>query len=243
VAPYALASGLLAGDPAGEHAALRYLQTHGGRLLGLVRAGAFSLYGTGTAASGIDTVYGLNVARFLADLDEPDELDLSLYGQLAAGMTRRTFIAGEAASITPIAHTYYRSMYLPPNSVSNAAFLETLRSTVVHELRDGRGLELAYATPRAWLAPGKRITVTSLPTSFGSLTYSLLASATRISGTIAVPRIGAHTLRLRLRLPGRRHIASVSLGGKAIRTFDARTSTIDLTGRGNELQLEVALAR
>ncbi|MBA3842624.1 MAG: hypothetical protein H0X39_08385 [Actinobacteria bacterium] len=243
VAPYAFASGLLAGDPAGERAALRYLQTHGGRLLGLVRAGAFSLYGTGTAASGIDQVYGLNVARFLADLEEPDELDLSLYGQLAAGMTPRTFIAGEAASITPIAHAYYRSMYLPPNSVSNAAFLEALRSTVVHELRDGRGLELAYATPRAWLAPGKRIAVTNLATSFGPLAYSLSASATRISAKIAVPRIGGHTLRLRLRLPGHRHIASVLLGGKAIRTFDARTSTIDLTGRRSTLQLEVALAR
>ena len=47
-------------------------------------------------------VYGLNVARFLADNDRPDQLVLSLYGQLAAGMTPGTFVAGEAASVRPL---------------------------------------------------------------------------------------------------------------------------------------------
>ncbi len=243
VAPYALASGLLARDPAGERAALRYLQSHGSRLLGLVRAGAFSLYGTGTAASGIDQVYGLNATRFLADLDQPDQIVLSLYGQLAAGMTRGTFVAGEAASVTPIAHAYYRSMYLPPNSVANAAFLETLRATVVHELPEGQGLELAYATPRAWLAPGKRISVSGLPTSFGPLTYSLDAHRDRVDAAIAVPRLGGRTLRLRLRLPRGHRISSVELAGKKLRSFSARTATIDLTGRRGPLQIEVHLAR
>ena len=46
---------------------------------------------------------------------------LSLYGQLAAAMTPRTFVGGEAASLLTIAGAYYRSMYLPPNSVANAA--------------------------------------------------------------------------------------------------------------------------
>jgi hypothetical protein len=133
-------------------------------------------------------------------------------------------------------------MYLPPNSVANAAFLETLRATVVHELPDSRGLELAYATPRAWLAPGKRISVTRLPTTFGPLTYSLAAHADSIEAAIVVPRIGARALRLRLRLPGGRHIVSVTLAGRPIRSFDAGSSTIDLTGRGNNLELEVGLA-
>ena len=82
---------------------------------------------------------------------------LSLYGQLAAGMTRGTFVAGEGATVAPLGGERYRSMYLPPNGAANAAFLETLRLLLVHETPDG--LELAPATPRAWLAPGKRIVV------------------------------------------------------------------------------------
>ena len=48
-------------------------------------------------ASGTNEVYGLNVARFLADNDRPDQLVLSLYGALAAGMTDGTFVSGESA--------------------------------------------------------------------------------------------------------------------------------------------------
>src|SRR5262249_27860526 len=139
---------------------LRYLDTHGARLLGLVRTGAYGLYGPGAAAkSGSNPVYGLNVSRFLADNDRPDDLVLGLYGQLATAMTPGTFVSGESVSVAPIDGRLYRSAFLPPNGTSNAAFLETLRLMVVHEStnRQGvpRGLELAYATPRGWLRPGK----------------------------------------------------------------------------------------
>jgi hypothetical protein len=153
--------------------------THGSRFLGLVRAAAFSLY-TNPAfpTSGSDQVYGLDVARFLAARDEADQLVLSLYGQLAAGMTRGTFVSGEAATIAPVAGDY-RSMYLPPNSVANATFLETIRLMLVDETetRDGRpaGLRLAYATPRSWLRPGQKIVVRRAPTSFGPISFSLAA--------------------------------------------------------------------
>ena len=164
VMPYALASGLF--QPHGGEArdVLRYMLTHGSRLLGLVRAGGYALYGDAPfPTSGTDQVYGLSMSRFLADNDRPDQLVLSLYGQLAAGMTRGTFVAGEAASVAPLDGERYRTMFLPPNGTSNAAFLETLRLVLVHETTgaDGspQGLELAYATPRAWLAPGKEIAV------------------------------------------------------------------------------------
>ena len=242
VAPYALASGVL-GSSAQERAALRYLLTHGSRFLGVVRAGAFSLYGQTSTSTGLDQVYGLNAARFLATLDEPDLLVLSLYGHLAAAMTRDTFVGGEAASLSPIGRAYYRSMYLPPNSVANAAWLETLRLLVVNELPDGRGLHLAYSTPRAWLAPGQRITVNRLATGFGPLSYTLVSRARSVSATIDVPRIAAHPLSLRLRLPGGAHIASVTVGGQPLRTFDRATGTIDLSGHGSSLAVEVAVAR
>ena len=66
-------------------------------------------------------------------------------------------------------------MYMPPNTASNSAFLETLRLMLVHETRDKDGtpvgLDLAFATPRPWLGDGKSIAVNAAPTSFGALTY------------------------------------------------------------------------
>ena len=160
--PYALASGLF--PPGGPQArgALRYLLDHGSLLLGLVRINAYSLYEHPRyPTSGTDDVYLLNLARFLADEEQPGRLVVSLYGQIAAGMTRGTFVSGEAGSVAPIPGQRFRTMYLPPNSVSNAAFLETLRLLLVHELSGGNGtpdgLELAFSTPRAWLDPGKTI--------------------------------------------------------------------------------------
>ena len=185
VVPYALASGLFAPGSTESRGALRYLELHGSRFLGLVRAGAYALYGHTAPypTSGTDQVYGLNVARFLAAADEPDQLVLSLYGQLAAAMTPGTFVAGEAASLTPIRDEYHRAMYLPPNGASNATFLGTLRLLLLHETIDSSGLpaglELAHATPRAWLAPGKRIAVRAAPTSFGTLSYTLTVDAER----------------------------------------------------------------
>jgi hypothetical protein len=153
VMPYALGSGLFEPGSPEATGALRYLLRHGSRLLGVVRAGAYALYEQPAyPVSGTDQVYGINAARFLADNDAADQLVLSLYGSLAVAMTPGTFVSGEAASVAPRAGEHLRSMYLPPNNASNAAFLETLRSLLVHEARDAEGapvgLELAFATPR-----------------------------------------------------------------------------------------------
>ena len=113
-------------------------------------------------------------------------------------------------------------MYLPPNSTSNAAFLETLRLMLVHER--GGTLELAFATPRAWLAPGKRIKVVDAPTSLGPVSYTLTSSRTRVQVDLNAPA----SAYLRLRLPGGKRIERVTLDGRPYRRFDA--STIDLTG-------------
>jgi hypothetical protein len=245
VIPYALASGLLQPRSPEAVGALRYLQAHGSRLLGLVRAGAYALYRNPTyPTSGTDEVYGLNAARFLADNDQADQLVLSLYGQLGAAMTPGTFVSGEAASVAPIRGEYYRRMYLPPNVASNAAFLEKLRLMLVHETRRPRGLELAFATPRAWLLPGRRIVVHEAPTSFGPLSYSIEAARGSIHVALSVPgRDPVRRLRLRLRLPRGNRIAAVALGGRPFRRFDAATETIDLSRRTGALDLVIRYRR
>jgi hypothetical protein len=226
VAPYALASGFFAPGSPQAKGALAYLRQHGSLLLGLVRAGGYSLYGPdgGPARSGTDEVYGVNLARFLAAEDDPDELVLSLYGQLAAAMTPNTFVAGEAASVAPLDGLRYRSMYLPPNSVAGDSFLETLKLMLVRD--DTTGLRLAFATPPAWLEPGKEIAVSRVPTRFGPLSFSLTASAHAVEVHVAVPRrLPGKTILLRLRLPDGRRIRTVEPRYR----FNPRTSTINLS--------------
>jgi len=250
VAPYAFASGLFPPGSPEADGVLRYMLLHGSRLLGLVRAGAYSLYGLEPAypRSGVNPVYGLNAVRFLADNDRPDQLVLSLYGQLAAGMAPGTFVSGEGLSVAPLRGEYYRSMYLPPNGESNGSFLETLRLMLVHETRHRtgtpQGLELAFATPRAWLRPGKEIGVRGAPTSFGPVSFSIVSSDGSVRASLDVPsRSRLRTLELRLRLPRGSRIARVTINGRTHRRFDARTETIDLSGLSGRLNLIVRLQK
>jgi hypothetical protein len=240
VAPYALASGLFPPESREAQGTLRYLDLHGARLLGLIRTAAPVFYGTeaGGTRSGVNPVYGNSAARFLADLDRPDRLVLSLYGQLAAGMTPHTFVAGEGTTVAPLDGLYHRTTYLPPNAAANATFLETLRLLLVHET--AHGLDLAFATPRAWLAPGQRIAVDRVPTRFGQLSYSIEATARSLRVRVQVPsRDPPKRLRLRLRLPPGARIGAVS----PRRPVDEPSQTIDLSGARGTIELDVARAR
>ena len=246
VMPYALASGFFEPHGAQADGLLRYLMSHGSRLLGVVRAKAESLYGNRQyPVSGIDQVYGLNVSRFLADNDKPDQLVLSLYGTLTAGMTPDTYVSGESSSVAPLRGSSYRSMYLPPNLGANATFLETLRLMLVHETRgsDGapRGLELAFSTPRRWLEDGKTIRVDDAPTSFGPVSYSIERHGELVHATVDLPSSpAAQSVRLRLRLPAGTRIESVRVAGLTIQ-FDVASGTIDLSGWAGRLDLDVTL--
>ena len=248
VMPYVLASGFFAPHSTEANGLLRYLLAHGSRLLGVVRAKAQVFYGNQPyPASGIDQVYGLSVSRFLADNDQSDQLVLSLYGTLAAAMTPNTFISGESSTVMPLAGANYRAMDRPPNLGGNATFLETLRLMLVHETRDPdgtpRGLELAFATPRAWLWDGKTIRIRRVPTSFGRVSFSIARRGRVVHVTVDPPSAPvASELRLRLRLPIGERIAAVRLAGHAVR-YDAKTGTINLTGRTGHLELDATLGR
>jgi hypothetical protein len=248
VMPYVLASGFF--RPGGPEAdgVLRYMLNHGSRFLGLVRFRPHTgVDNPGYQRPGSDDVYGTSVVRFLADNDRPDQLVLSLYGKLGAGMTPNTFVAGEGSTISPAPPAYYRFMHRPPNSGNNAFFLEALRLTLVHETTDERGvprgLELAYSTPRAWLRSG-RIIVRRAPTTFGRLSYSIDARQPSIRVRVKVPaRVPPSTLKLRLRLPDGERITEVELGGRAFHAFDPGTATIDLSGLKGRLELVVHRGR
>ena len=185
VMPYALASGFFPPHSRAAHGLVHYVLAHGSRLLGVPRADAHIIYSNRPYGSGLGAVYELSMSRFMADNDHPDQLVLSLYGMLAIGMTPGTYVSGEAISVVPVNGAYYRSMYMPPNSGANASFLETFRQLLVHERRGPSGapvgLDLAFSTPRAWLADGKTISVQDAPTSFGPVSFSIARTGSRIA--------------------------------------------------------------
>jgi hypothetical protein len=243
VVPYGLASGFFRPGSAEARGLIRYLELHGSRLLGVTRADAHVLYLDPDGNSGLSQVYGLNVARFLADNDEPDQLVLSLYGMLTASMTPGTYVSGESVSVTPVDGAYYRKMFFPPNLGANSTFLDLIRLMLVQE-RTGsggapRGLDLAFSTPRSWLEDGKTIRVDGMPTSFGRLSFSIARHGSTVRVHVLAP--ATPRLRLRLRLPGGERIVDVRLGSRRL-PFDARTATIDLTGRRGPLELRVVLS-
>jgi hypothetical protein len=239
VVPYALASGFFPPQSPAAKGIVRYLLAHGSRLLGVPRANAHIVYARGARGSGLAPAYALSASRFLADNDEPDELVLTLYGMLAAGMTQGTYVAGESVSVLPVAGAYLRRMYMPPNSGANASFLETLRLLLVHERRGAHGaavgLDLAFATPRAWLADGKTIAVRRAPTSFGRVSYTIARTGPDVDVRLVLPPHAR--ARLRLRLPHGERIASI----RPAVPFERATGTIDVRGRDGTLRLAVRL--
>jgi hypothetical protein len=243
VMPYAFASGFFTPGSAETKGILRYLSLHGSRLLGVTRADAHIAYGRNVVGDGLGEVYVMNQSRFLADNDQPDQLALALYGMLADGMTRDTFVSGEAVSLLPVGTAYYRTMYMPPNLGANSSFLETLKLLLVHERRGPhgapRGLDLAFATPRAWLADGATIDVRRVRTSFGPLSFSLRRSGKTIHIDVVNPK-APEQARLRLRLPAGMRLLRVRLGVRTLRV-DPRTSTVTLPARAGRLHLVATL--
>jgi hypothetical protein len=240
VMPYAFASGWFPAHSASARGVLLYLLQHGSRLLGVPRTYARTVYGDEPGA-GLAQVYGLSTSRFLADNDQPDQLVLSLYGMLAVGMTQGTYVSGEAVSVLPVDGAYDRSMFMPPNSGANASYLGTLRELLVHERRGPQGqpagLDLAFSTPRAWLADGQEIRVANAPTSYGKVSFDLVRRGDEIEGTLGVPAY-SHP-RLRLRVPAGERLTHVVVAGK---TFAAdRAGTVDLGTLHGTLELRATV--
>ncbi|HET7127678.1 MAG TPA: hypothetical protein VFJ93_01220 [Gaiellaceae bacterium] len=222
--PYAFASGFF--TPGGDAARgiLRYLAGHGAWLLGVTRADAHISFHAG--GQGLGQVYGLETSRFLADNDRPDELSLSLYGMLGTAMTP-TYVSGEAISVLPVRGSWYRTMYMPPNLGANSTYLETLRLTLVHE--STKSIDLAFSTPRAWLAPGGHFGVRGARTRFGRLSYKVQREGNHVRVTLDLPR--APAVRLRLRLPLGSQVLTARAGSRRLKVDPE--DTVSLPRRGH----------
>jgi hypothetical protein len=252
--PYALGSGIFAAGSTEADNVWRYSREQGAVMLGLQR---FNYYPTaigsvfpnglpGYKTSGDDNVYMIERARFLAANDKADELVLALYGKLAHGMTRTTFVGGEGHTIGPVPGEYFRSMYLPPTNSNADGFLVVLREALVHVGESTAGvpdrLWLAFSTPRGWLEEGKTIAVDRAPTPFGAVAYRIVSrvtSARRLDVTATLPLSSSlRELKLRLRLPAGIAIAAAreTVSGRSV-PFSGET--LDLAGFSGAVTVQV----
>ena len=108
--------------------------------------------------------------------------------------------------LTPLPGEYHRAMYLPPNGAEQRHVPRD--ASAAARPRDRRfrgrprGLELAYSTPRAWLAPGKRIAVRAPRRASARSRTRSGRRGRRQRVSIDVPqRAPLRSLSLRLRLP------------------------------------------
>lgn len=129
----------------------------------------------------------------------------------------------------------------PPDKVfEEAAFLERFRNLLVME--DGPNLWLARATPRAWLEPGKKISVKNAPTHFGSVDYEILSDVDhgRITAFVKMPsRHAAKAVWLRLRHPQSAPIRSVRVNGKRWKDFDSSREIVILHSNTERVTVEI----
>ena len=91
---------------------------------------------------------------------------------------------------------------------------------------------LAFATPRAWLADGKRIAVERAPTQFGEVSFEIrsrLDGARRLEAIVSLPTDRPpRNVYLRLRTPAGWQLAGARADNDVALPFDGET--IDLTG-------------
>jgi len=152
--------------------------------------------------------------------DEPEAAIRAFYSMMACAFSHH--------QLCPLEHRWAWGQYYGPPSTDGAWF-ELYRNMLVSE-RDNGTLLIAPATPRAWLADGRRIAVQRAPTQFGPVSFTIdsRAAAGTITATLDAPaRRPVASLVVRFRHPQSKPIRSVLVNGKPWTGFDpARESVL-----------------
>ena len=144
--------------------------------------------------------------------DEPEAAIRAFYSMIACAFSH--------GQLSPLEHRWAWGQYFGPPSTDGAWF-ELYRNLIVRE-REDDSLILGQATPRAWLADGRRIRVERAPTYFGQVNLLLesRAAAGSITATLDwTPRRRPTTLLVRLRHPDRAPLRSVAVNGQPWNDF------------------------
>jgi hypothetical protein len=244
MAPLVLGSGVLGAESQLTTDMLDYFHQRGGICMGMVRVHpAGDMY---RVKQGVDDLYSLRYVLTLLQRDEVDRALVSLYGKLAQGFTRETFIDGESSALVPD-DRLGRAMYLPPNSAANGFFLTMLRYLMVQDwdLNDDGSpdtLRLMFATPKRWLEDGKSISIERAPTAFGQVSvamHSHLNSGSIVAEVTAPPKAPGKML-LRARVPDGWKVLSARAGAKALPVD--RTGAVDVTSLRGKFEVKFKVA-
>ena len=196
-------------------------------------AGMSSTFWTGEHR--INPLYGTRYTLDTLRRDDPERALVSLYGMLAQGFTRNTFVCGEGCSLTPV-DDGGRIFYCPPNSAANAHFLSMLRYSLVQDWDlddDGKPetLRLLFATSRRWLEDGKAIKVERAPTVFGDVSVKAESRLSQGEVIAEVQMPNRHQPRqafLRIRVPQGWQVQSAETESQRLKVDGA--GTVDLSG-------------
>ena len=230
--PYVLGSGVFPDSSGISQSIVRYIQEHGGVIMGMTRFDQHS--GLFANEKGLDDLYGLRYTMTMLRHDDPERSVVSFYGKLAHGLTRDTFICGEGSSLVS-SDGIGRDSYLPPSSSGNGFFLQTLRRLMVQDWDiDDNGvpetLRLMFATPRRWLEDGKSIKFSNAPTAFGKLSIEMRSDLKhgQVIAKLTAPVDKPKSMQLRARVPDGWKVVSASRG-KTNLPADPQ-GTVDITG-------------
>jgi len=240
-----LDSGLFDAQPQKAAWILDTLHRRGGVCMGMLRFDQHSkLFAN---ERGVDDNYTVGYTLHLLKQDDPDRATVCLYGKLAQGFTRDTFVGGEGTSLDPL-DKYGRPMYLPPCTAGNAFFLWTLRHLVVQDWDtddDGRPdtFRLLYAVPRRWLRDGAVIKLQNAPTAFGSLSLETESKLNQgeLVVRIALPPHRPKQTLLRARVPEGWKAVSATVGETPL-SVD-RSGAVDLSEQTGRITVRFQLRK
>ena len=232
ICPYIIGSEIFGQGTEREDWLIGYLQNHGGIAMGMIRSTPHE--GQFKSEAGVNPLYGLRYQLALLRRDDRERALVGFYGQLAQGMTRGTFIGGEGSRFRH-GDANGRSFYLPPNSTSSAAWMIALRYLMIQDWdldQDFKPdtLRLLYATPRRWLADGRKLEIKDAPTAFGrvSLEAESKLGEGRVDVRFVPPPREVETISLRLPLPTGWMVRGAEIAGKDVKLNT--DGSVDLTG-------------
>jgi len=160
-----------------------------------------------------EPVYNPQATAYLRR-DEPEAAIRAFYSMMACAFSHH--------QLSPLEHRWAWGQYYGPPSTDGAWF-ELYRNMLLNELRGSQCLFIGQAVPRAWLAHGKRVTVTNAPTHFGPVDLTLESMAARGALTARVAFRSEHRpneLLVRLRHPERKLLRAATVNGVAWSGFD-----------------------
>jgi hypothetical protein len=186
---------------------------------------------------GVPTAYGYNTHELVGFLtyghaygllqhDFARRFLLTLYGIMAHQYTRGTWTAPETRNVDPS-----RRQAAPYCTPAQLVVPMMARWMLVFEDPESPTLWLAKGTPRSWLEDGKKISVSSAPTKWGRVGFTITSRLRegKVEGQLELPVWASPgVVKVRLRVPEGKQMHSVTLNGKAWQDFNPQEETISL---------------